>query len=219
MHYRVKHLSIMLFTLLLLMGCNNFLLNLSFSDIQGLKKEAPLFFDQNKVGRVTHIAYTDTGDFLVSVEIDTAFQSAFTEHSRFEIIPSPLKEDEKAILMTLTKKGGEKLEKGATVKATPPSPFQGLTPFFDKFKSGFDDLMNNMKSIPESDQYQKLENQIDELTQKMKTSGQALQESIRNDLIPRLKQQIEELSRQLKEKGMEDKAAPLEKKLQALEDV
>ncbi len=79
--------------------------------------------------------------------------------------------------------------------------------------------MNNMKSIPESDQYQKLENQIDELTQKMKTSGQALQESIRNDLIPRLKQQIEELSRQLKEKGMEDKAAPLEKKLQALEDV
>ena len=53
----------MLFTVLLLMGCSNFSLNLSFSDIQGLKKDAPLFFDQNKVGRVTHIAYTDTGDF------------------------------------------------------------------------------------------------------------------------------------------------------------
>ncbi len=209
----------MLFTLLLLMGCNNFLLNLSFSDIQGLKKEAPVFFDQNKVGSVTHIAYTDTGDFLVSVEIDTAFQSAFTEHSRFEIIPSPLKEDEKAILMTLAKKGGEKLKKGATIQATPPSALQGLTPFFDKFKSGFDELINNMKSIPESEQYQQLENQIDELAQKMKTSGEALQESIRNDLIPKLKQQIEDLGRQLKEKGMEDKTVPLEKKLQALEDV
>ena len=65
--------------------------------------------------------------------------------------------------MTLAQKGGEKLEKGATVKALPPSAIQGLTPFFNKFKSGFDEILNDMKSIPESEQYKQLENQIDEL--------------------------------------------------------
>ena len=76
-----------------------------------------------------------------------------------------------------------------------------------------------MKSIPESEQYKQLENQIDELGQRMKTSGEALQNNIKNELIPKLKQKIEELGRQLKEKGMEDNTVPLEKKLQALEDV
>ena len=132
MYGRLKPYFTMLFTVLLLTGCSNFSIKLSFSDIQGLKKDAPLFFDQNEVGRVTQIAYTDTGNYLVSVDIDKSFQSAFTEHSRFEIIPSPLKEYEKAILMTLAQKGGEKLEKGATVKALPPSAIQGLTPFFQQ---------------------------------------------------------------------------------------
>ncbi len=219
MHGRFKLCLTTLLTLLLLAGCGNFVLKLSFPDIQGLKKEAPLFFDQNKVGRVTHIAYTDTGDFLVTVEIDKAFQSAFTEHSRFEIIPSPLEEHEKAILMTLVQKGGQKLEKGTTVKAISPSPLQGLTPFFDKFKTGMDNMINSMKSIPESEQYRQLEDKIDELSEKMKTSGKALRESIKNDIIPKLKKEIEDLGKRLKKKGMEEKTLPLEKKLQTLEDV
>ena len=206
-------------TILLLTGCSRFVLKLSFSDIQGLKKEAPVFFDQNQVGRVTHIAYTDDGEFLVSVKIDKAFQSAFTEYSRFEIIQSPLEENEKAILMTLAQKGGKKLEKGTTVKAMPPSPFEELTPFFDKFKTGMDNMMNRMKSIPESEQYQQLENQINELSEKMKTAGRALREQIQKEIIPKLKQDLDALGKKFKEKGMEEKTEPLEKKLQTLQDV
>ena len=206
-------------TLFLLAGCNNLSLDLSFSDIQGLEKENPIFFNQNKVGHVTHITYMDTGEYIVSVNIENAFKSAFTEHSRFKIVDSPLKEHEKAIIMSLAQKGGEPLKKGVIVKAIPPSPIQGLTPFIDKFKTGLDNMVNNVKSIPESDEYQKLENKIDELTQKMKTSGEAFQKRIQNDLIPRLKQELEALTKRLKDKGMEDEAKLLEKKLNALEDV
>jgi paraquat-inducible protein B len=203
----------------MLTGCNDFSLDLSFSDIQGLKKENPIFFDQSKVGHVTHIAYTDSGEFLVTVHIEKAFKSAFTEHSRFKIIDSPLKEHEQAIIMTLAQKGGEKLKKGVIVKAIPPSPLQGLAPFIDKFKTSLDNMVNSMKSIPESEEYQQLENKIDELAQKMKTAGKALQESIKNDIIPKLKQELEALTSELEKKGMEEETKPLEKKLNALEDV
>ncbi|SMC55531.1 MlaD protein [Desulfocicer vacuolatum DSM 3385] len=219
MYTRLKLYLTLFGTLFLFMGCADFSLDLSFSDIQGLKKEAPIFFDQNKVGHVTHIAYTDGGEFIVSVDIDDAFKSAFTEHSRFSIVDSPLQENEKAIIMTLAHKGGEPLKKGAVIKAVPPSPLQGLTPFMDKLKSGMDKMVNNMKSIPESKEYQDLEKRIDELAQKMKTSGEAFQESIKNDFIPKLKKEIEALGKALEEKGMKDETKPLEKKLNALEDV
>ena len=219
MHARLKLFLTIPLTLFLLAGCSNFSLDLSFSDIQGLQKEDPIFFDQNKVGHVTHIAYTDTGEYMVSVDIEKAFKSAFTEHSRFKIVESPLKEHEKAIIMTLAQKGGEPLKKGVIVKALPPSPIQGLTPFIDKLKTGLDKMVNNMKSIPESQEYQNLEKKIDKLAQKMKTSGEAFQKNIKNDLIPKLKQELEALTKALEEKGMKDEAKPLEKKLNALEDV
>jgi len=219
MHAKLKLFLTIPLTLFLLAGCSNFSLDLSFSDIQGLQKEDPIFFDQNKVGHVTHIAYTDTGEYMVSVDIEKVFKSAFTEHSRFKIVESPLKEHEKAIIMSLAQKGGEPLKKGVIVKAIPPSPIQGLTPFIDQFKTGLDKMVNNMKSIPESKEYQGLENKIDELAQKMKTSGAAFQETIKNDLIPKLKQELEALTKALEEKGMKEEAKPLEKKLNALEDV
>ncbi len=219
MHARLKLFLTIPLTLCLLAGCSSFSLDLSFSDIQGLKKEDPIFFDQSKVGHVTHIAYTDTGEYMVSVDIEKSFKSAFTEHSRFKIVESPLKEHEKAIIMSLAQKGGEPLKKGVIVKALPPSPIQGLTPFIDKFKTGLDKMVNNMKSIPESKEYQDLENKIDELAQRMKTSGEAFQKNIQNDLIPKLKQELEALTKALEDKGMKDKAKPLDKKLNDLEDV
>ena len=219
MHAKLKLFLTIPLTLFLLVGCSNFSLDLSFSDIQGLQKEDPIFFDQNKVGHVTHIAYTDAGEYMVSVDIEKEFKSAFTEHSRFKIVESPLKEHEKAIIMSLAQKGGEPLKKGIIVKAIPPSPIQGLTPFIDSLKTGLDKIVNNMKSIPESKEYQDLENKIDELAQKMKTSGEAFQKNIQNDLIPKLKQELEALTKSLEEKGMKNEAKPLEKKLNALEDV
>jgi len=219
MHAKLKLFLTIPLILFLLAGCSNFSLELSFSDIQGLKKEDPIFFEQNKVGHVTHIAYTDTGKYIVSVDIEKAFKSAFTEHSRFKIIESPLKEHEKAIIMSLAQKGGEQLKKGVLVKAIPPSPLQGLTPFIDQFKTGLDKMFNGMKSIPESQEYQNFEKKIDELAQKMKTSGAAFQETIKNDLIPKLKQELEALTKALEDQGMKDEAKPLEKKLNALEDV
>jgi len=218
-HARLKLFFTLFFTLFLLAGCGNFFLKLSFSDIQGLKKNDPIFFDQNKVGHITHIAYTDTGEYIVSIDIKKEFKQAFTEFSRFKIIESPLEEHEKAILMTLAQKGGKPLKNGSVVKAIAPSPLQGLAPFIDKFKSDLDKMVNQMKSVPESKEYQALEKKIDELAKQMKRSGKAVQESIKNDIIPRLKRQLKALSNALKKKGMKDDTHPLEKKLNALQDV
>ena len=210
---------IALCTLLLITGCSAFSLTLSFSDIQGLEKGNPVFFDQNQVGQITHITYTENGAYLVTVEIDKDFKAAFTEHSRFDIIASPLKENEKAILMRLAQKGGKPLENGDTIEALPSSPFQGLAPFLERFRTRMDDFFNDMKTLPENEKYQAFEKKIDALAQQMKASGKAFQERLKNEIIPRLKQELDALGKKLNEEEKDQKTRPLEKKLNALEDV
>ncbi len=59
-------------TALVLIGCfattHNF--KVRFNDIQGLRKNDKVFFDETAIGKVTGIEYTDSGNYLVSVAIE-----------------------------------------------------------------------------------------------------------------------------------------------------
>lgn len=213
-------------TVMLLPGCGSAEYNLLFSAIKGLKKGAPLLFEQNTIGTVKKIVYTKEGDYLVSLSVDKAFASAMTEYSRFEVVPSPVEGVEKAIVMTLEQKGGTPLEKEVAIKALEPSRFLALdkmTPMLKKLESGVDQFINDLQNIPESEQFKtfekKFEDTINELGRQMKNSGKDIQDNIQDNIIPRLEKELEELRRKFEQNGDAEKIEPLEKKLNDLKDV
>lgn len=205
---------------LVMTGCGAFTLDLSFPEINGLTKGAPVFFQQSRVGSVTHIAYTDSGRFMVTVEVVSGFEAAFTEHARFEIVSSPLKEDEKAIIMTHAEEGGRRLETGETIEALPPSVFQELAPMGREFSRRMNRFFDTLKEVPESRQFQEFERAVDELTQKMKAAGTSARDKIQNEILPRLEKELDALKKRFKDLDRpEPDTRTLEKKLEDLQQV
>ncbi len=220
-------ISMMISTALLLSGCTDAKYNLLFFRIDGLKKGAPLLFDQNTIGTVKKIIYTEQGEYLVSVSVEQAFVSAMTEYSRFRVVSSPLDNMEvehggKAIVMTLEQKDGVPLEKGCTIKALKPSRFSALkqmTPMLEKIENsfekiepslkkletGFENFLNDLKNIPENETFKtfekKFEDKINELGTQMKNSGKEVQDNIRNNIIPKLQKELEYLCRKFQRNG------------------
>ncbi len=136
--------SLTLILMLLLSGCSGVKYNLLFPSIDGLKKGGKVLFEENSIGLVNKIVYTEQGEYLVSISVDDAFAAAMTEYSRFEIVYSSTDNSEKIIVMTQEEKGGIPLEKESTIKAVEPSPFSSLkkmTPMLKKMESGFDDFI------------------------------------------------------------------------------
>ncbi|SLM29724.1 conserved hypothetical protein [Desulfamplus magnetovallimortis] len=220
----IESIVVMLFvfSFLLFPGCIVKDYQLLFPAIDGLKKGDFLIFEKNSIGKVTEVIYTEQGEYLVSIDVEKNFDAALTEFSRFEIVNSPLNDSSMAIVMTLEEKGGTPLERGVAVKAEKPASMVSLdrvTPLFKKIENSFDNFVNNLKGIPESESFRAVEDKIDELRQEMKNSGKEIQDNIRNNIIPKLEKQIEELKKKFKEKGEPEKVEPLEKKLKELQDV
>ncbi len=215
----LRFLALNTLILLLLPGCNAFNLNLTFSHIDELKKGDGVIFEKTLIGHVKKISYNDQHGFSVTIDIKKDFTSALTEFSRFEIAPSPLQPGEQAIIVTLVKKGGALLQAGTMVKAQPPSAFEPLNPMWDKIQSGFENFINDMRDIPESDEFQRFENKLDELGRDMKNSGQSIRDNIQNNILPRLKEELDALREKFTESGEPDKIKPLEKKLENLQEI
>jgi hypothetical protein len=94
----VKKRIISTIAALILIGCSathNF--HVQFSDIQGLKKGDPIFFDETPVGTVVDVEYTDQGDYLVGVAVDKKFVDLPKDASTFYIDSAPDNASQKAV--------------------------------------------------------------------------------------------------------------------------
>ena len=91
-------------TALLLIGCagttHNFMIR--FNDIEGLRKNDQVYFDQTPIGVVTDVEYTDTGNYLVKVAVDDQYSSLPKDSSTFYIDSNPENESQKAIPVSYT---------------------------------------------------------------------------------------------------------------------
>ena len=67
-------------TALILIGCigttHNF--KIRFNDVDGLRKNDQVFFDQTPIGVVTDVEYTDTGNYLVRVAVEDQYSSLWS---------------------------------------------------------------------------------------------------------------------------------------------
>ena len=202
----------------LISGCTPYELNITFETAKGLKQSAPVIFEQQTIGTVDRIEYSENGEFVVSATIDKKFRNAVRTDSVFYIAPDPSDADGKALFMAHESETGSPIESGKTVKGQPYAPNSAMGVFkdmVDDLDQGLDRFVRDLKQLPESEQYKRFEKELEALAEKMKNAGDKTRDKIQNEIIPKLKKKLEELEK----KGEEEKVKPLEKKLENLQSV
>jgi paraquat-inducible protein B len=220
----VKKISMLLLVAFVFLGCKETGLNLKvrYDQIQGLNEGDRVIFEQNHIGQVAGIFYSEEGYYLVDVVIRKEFANAATDYSKFLITQDPEKERKKAVEITQSPRGGTLLTDGATVigtaKASPRSNQQwgdfGKT--LDDLKKQLEEFADDLRKIPESEEFKKLEKELERLLEEMKKSGDATREKIEKEVLPRIKREIEKLKERLRGLGREEEVKPLEVRIEKL---
>ena len=218
-----KIMMLMLLALVFL-GCKETGVNLKvrYDKIHGLNEGDRVIFEQNHVGQVAGIFYSEEGYYLVDVIIRKDFANAATEHSKFIITLDQEKEGKKAIEIIQSPKGGTLLTEGATVIGTVrPSQRSSLLwgdfgKTLDDLKKQLEDFADDLRKIPESEEFKKLEKELERLLNEMKKSGDAAREKIEKEVLPRIQREMEKLKERLRRLGREEEVKPLEVQMEKL---
>ncbi|MFO7751102.1 MAG: MlaD family protein [Desulfobacteraceae bacterium] len=207
--------------ILLFFGCSSSLdYKIAFNETNGLGTGDDVLFEKNPVGKVDKIVYRKQGDYLVSVHIQQEFSAAVTSNSRFHIGNSPLNSEEKAVIITLSEKGGAPLKSGSVIQGnSQPSPLVEITPYLETFEKSFNKFVSDLKTIPETEEYKKLEGQLDRFVNDIKEKGESARKKFNKETLPAIKKELEVLRKKLEELGREEEIKPLEKKFDNLKDV
>jgi len=191
-------------------------LTISFSKINGLKESDRVLFEQNHIGDVTRVFYTKDGNFFVDVMIKKPFINAATQHSKFFITADPQHEGRKAIEILQRKDKGEALKDGTTINGSGEySALLGLIMDdlggkLEDLKKQFEKFSDEMKKIPESNEYKKLKKELERLSKEIKRVEEAAREKIQKEILPRLKQEMENLKERFRKFQQKEESKPLE---------
>jgi hypothetical protein len=223
----IKKIMILIIIVFVAMGCqaSGKHLVLKFDHIYGLTSNDGVIFEKSRVGRVGEITYTKDGNFLVGLKIEKAFANTATEYTRFFIVSDPQINGRKAVEMIQSQKGGTPLKNNAVVEGSVTSSviiermqkdlesqMKGLTRQFNTFAE-------ELKKIPDSEAYKKLEGQLTDLYNEMKQSGKQVREMIQKEILPRLEKELENLKKRFHEKGQEKELKPLETKMEKIKKI
>lgn len=204
-------------------GCTPARFSISFDQVDGLKQGDPVIFENTTVGQVKTITYTKDAVFLVSVEIPETLSDCATEHSRFFIGSAPGDAGTKAVFIEQSQPGGKKIANDAIVGGSTKTPVaaaaSSLEAFLQTMEKSMADLMKKIETVPETEEYQALKDAMAEMEQKLKTSGQKMGDTLKNEILPLLEEKLNALSEKLKQQGQEDKAKSLEKDFGRLQDI
>jgi len=204
------------------LGCSTGGLHLKvrFDQINGLKAEERILFEENEIGRVTQVSYEQQGTYLVDVEIHGDFKGAVTGKSRFFIINDPSHPGRKAVEMITVKSGEARpLADGTVVRGV-----TRLSALLDRMeddvsrtmadlKKRFKKYSDELKEAPEDEDLKRLQKDLDQLLDEIKRSGAAFREKVQKDVVPRLQEEIDKLRERLRELGREKEVEPLETRM------
>lgn len=204
-------------------GCTGYGFTISFDQVNGLKEMDPVIFEGSQVGQVKKITYTKDAVFLVSVEIADKFSDCATEDSRFFIGKKPGDTTGKAVIIEQARTGGKKIPADAVVQGSTPTPAAAAAASMEELWQALGkkmaDMMAQIETIPETDEYQAMKDAMAELEQKLKDSGQKMSDTLKNDILPLLEEKIKALSDSLRQQGQEKKADDLEKDFGRLQNI
>ena len=223
----LKKIVILMTVLIIGLGCEAENLNLfiRFDHIDGLRSGDSLIFETNRIGKVDEVTYTKKGDYLVELMIYKAYANAATEHARFYIISDPQNNGRSAVEMIQILIGGRPLQSNTVLEGSDKSSViierlgKDLEKGMESFRKEFNEFAEELKKIPDSEAFKKLEDELVNLYEKMKQSGKEGREMIQKEILPRLEQELENLRKRLYEKGKEDELKPLEIKMEEIKKI
>ena len=211
-------------TALILIGCigttHNF--KIRFNDVDGLRKNDQVFFDQTPIGVVTDVEYTDIGNYLVRVAVEDQYSSLPKDSSTFYIDSNPEAEGQKAIRIIQTQDDGNIIEKNATVEGqTKYAAIYGQ--IANKFRknvrvmeSEINDFFKKLQNLSEDEQIEQLERQLDKILAELENLSAQMKHKLETEILPRIREQIEELRRRLEEIGKEEKLKYVDRKIERI---
>lgn len=207
-------------------GCmdNTHDFKIRFSDIQGLQKGNPVYFDASVIGDVEAVEYTDSGVFLVSVSIQEEFASAATDASRFYIDGDPENRSQKLLRVVQLEKGGNRIEENAIVDGQTK-----YTVLYDQFtyqlgqnitifESGINDFLKALKGFSNDEQIKELEKQLDDIIADLGHMSREMKAKLENEILPLLREKIEELRKSLEGTGQEEDLGPIDRKMDVINE-
>jgi flagellin-specific chaperone FliS len=225
--YMLKKLLILMIVSIIGLGCEaeNLNLTIKFDHIDGLKANDGVIFEENQIGRVDNVTYTKEGNYLVDVMIYKTYMNAATEHARFFIVSDPKNSEQRVVEMIQILKGGKPLQNNSVLEGSSRSSAiierlgKDLTKGMESFRKEFNEFSEELKKIPDSEAYKKLEDELNNLYDQMKQSGKEVNETIQKEILPRLEEELENLKKRFHEKGQGDELKPLEIKMEEIKNI
>jgi len=222
-----KKIVILMIVSIIGLGCEAENLNLfiRFDHIDGLKSNDSVIFETNRIGKVDGVTYTKKGDYLVELMIHKAYMNAVTEHVRFFIVSDPQYNGRSVVEMIQILKGGKPLQNNTVLEGSNKSSAiierleKDLEKGMESFRKELNEFAEELKKIPDSEAFKKLEDELADIYEKMKQSGKEVREMIQKEILPRLEQELENLRKRLHEKGREDELKPLEIKMEEIRKI
>jgi hypothetical protein len=195
-----------------------------FSDVHGLRKGDPVYFEESAIGKVENVEYTDAGIFLVGVRISPEFASAATDASKFYIDVAPQKSEQRAIRVVQLETGGHPIENGSTVDGHTRYAvlYEQLARQFGKdiadLESGINAFLNELQGIPANEQIREIERQLDAIIADLGSMSREMKDKLENEILPLIKEQIEDLRKRLEGSGRGEALDPLDEKMDTIDD-
>lgn len=176
-----------------LFGCveDDLDLQLRFDENPGLVMEDPVLFEGSQIGLVKKIVYTETGDYLIDILVESNFKNAATVDSHFRIVENPKNKDKLAILIEQTKPGGKLLEDGARLDGMKQQTF--LDRFIDDFSTSLQKKLDALK-LEFGDRSEQIESGVESTINHISTQLEALNDKLHQ--LPQ-RQEIKELGQSL----------------------
>jgi hypothetical protein len=220
----IRNFIFLAITALVLTGCfettHNFMIR--FNDIEGLRKNDQVFFDQTPIGIVTDVEYTDTGDYLVKVGVEDQYSSLPKDSSTFYIDLNPENESQKAVRIIQIEDDGTTIEKNTIVEGQTKyaAIYSHIANKFRKnvrvMESEINEFFKKIQNLSEDEQIKQLERQLDKILSEIENLSAQMKRKLETEILPRIKEQIEELRRRLEEIGKEEKLKYVDQKIETI---
>ena len=222
----VRKTLFLILTMLVLTGFSGPALEFTarFDEIEGLRKNDPVFFDTKRIGSVKNVEYTDTATYLVQIAVEEQFSCLPKDSSTYYIDTIPENYDRKAIRIVQIHNGGQALKPNAVVDGQSKYAvvFDQITNKFRKnigvLESEIAELFKDLQKLSEDEQIKQLENQLENILDNVENLSAQMKKKLVTEILPRIKEQLENLKSRLKRSGREEKLDDAEEKFDSVSE-
>ena len=189
---------------------------------EGLKRNDPVLWNQQKIGRVHSVKQNDRERAWVQLQINKDFSDKVTDESRFVIQADPQRKGESFVKMVNLSEKGDPLPAGTAVAGSTYFSLQlektqrGLESWREKLEGELERLQEELGQLSQMESFKELEGEMDYWLDKLGQAGAETREYFKKEVLPRLEEALRELRKRLRQLGKDKGVETLEVKLDKL---